>query len=319
MALDQEAKKFTLEAYAPSTRQTYNTHRRTYLLFCEKLGYCPVPATTDVLIKYTVFLARSLTFSSIKQYLNIIHTLHREWDLPNPLDNNFHLTSLLRGIRRSLGDTVKQKAPITPELLKAILSRLNLADPMDACVWAVALILFFGLLRKASILPNKAFIRTDHRGLSRSDVKFYSWGMCLLIRHTKTIQFKQRTLEIPISRMPNNVLCPVQATFQAFRATPCIPGNFPAFCVPSAKGIHAITGQQFVLRIKQCLHLCGKTSKMYAGHSFRRGGATWAYRIGLPAEIIRTMGDWKSSAYLGYIDIDTKTVRSAITLMQSQV
>ena len=311
--------KYKNEAYAATTRKAYNTHRKTYLLFCERLGYCPVPATTDIICRYSAFLARSLKFNSIKQYLNIVRILHREWNLPNPLESNYHVDCVLKGIRRSLGDNVTQKCPMTPQLLKGILRHLNLANPSDACIWAISLILFFGLLRKGSVLPSSGSYTSDHKVLCRSDIKFFPWGMCLYVRHTKTIQYQQRILQIPMPRYRNSVLCPVQATYQAFRLTPTVASNAPAFCVLTQKGTQPITGQQFVRRIKECIQKCGLSSENYAAHSFRRGGATWAYRVGLPAETIRIMGDWRSTAYLKYIDVGPTSIMKAISHMQSNI
>lgn len=38
------------------------------------------------------------------------------------------------------------------------------------------------------------------------------------------------------------------------------------------------------------------------GHSFRRGGATWLSRIGVPVDQIKAIGYWSSDAVLRYID-----------------
>ena len=39
------------------------------------------------------------------------------------------------------------------------------------------------------------------------------------------------------------------------------------------------------------------------GHSFRRGGASDAFKCNIPAALIKLQGDWKSNAYLQYSDI----------------
>ena len=36
--------------------------------------------------------------------------------------------------------------------------------------------------------------------------------------------------------------------------------------------------------------------------TFRRGGATWAVSCGLPGEIVKAMGDWRSTAYSCYVN-----------------
>ena len=79
--------------------------------------------------------------------------------------------------------------------------------------------------------------------------------------------------------------------------------HHPAFCVPAkttpAPGPAHIMGHNST-RLKLC-------PSVYCGHSLRRpgGGASWVYSTTLPAETIRTIGDWRSLAYLRYISIDT--------------
>jgi len=44
----------------------------------------------------------------------------------------------------------------------------------------------------------------------------------------------------------------------------------------------------------------------FSPHSFRRGGATFAFDCGLPLEIIKSLGDWQSDAYLIYLELSDK-------------
>ena len=43
----------------------------------------------------------------------------------------------------------------------------------------------------------------------------------------------------------------------------------------------------------------------YAGHSFRIGAAMTAAACGVPAEVIKTLGRWKSQAYQLYVRLPT--------------
>ena len=40
-----------------------------------------------------------------------------------------------------------------------------------------------------------------------------------------------------------------------------------------------------------------------SGHFFCRGGASWAFSMGIPGELIQVFGDWRSDAYKCYLDI----------------
>ena len=184
------------KAYAQGTQATYRSHRAAYLKFCHNMGYTPVPATPDTIVRYAAFLARSIKYNSVRQYLNIIRLMHLEWGIANPLAKDFQLQCTLRGIRRTLGDTVNKKLPITPDILLVILSQLDTTTTVDANVWAVCLTLFFGFLRKASVLPPTPKHVKPHSHLSRQDIVFSDLGITITVRHTKTIQFQERTLTI---------------------------------------------------------------------------------------------------------------------------
>ena len=62
--------------------KTYPVHQLTYLDFCTKIGIAPVPISQTDLGRYIAYLSRKLTFSSVRQYLNIVRLLH--------LENVFH-------------------------------------------------------------------------------------------------------------------------------------------------------------------------------------------------------------------------------------
>ena len=42
--------------------------------------------------------------------------------------------------------------------------------------------------------------------------------------------------------------------------------------------------------------MLGYDPAKYAGHSFRRGGVSYAFQVGVPLELIKITGDWKSNA-----------------------
>ena len=55
------------------------------------------------------------------------------------------------------------------------------------------------------------------------------------------------------------------------------------------------------------LRSAGFNPKDYSGHSFRRGGCSHAFQLGVPAACIKLRGDWKSSACERYITIQDDT------------
>lgn len=303
--MDQAVARYRAATFAEGTKATYQTHRRSYINFCLSMGYCPVPVSSTVLCRYAAHLAERLKFSSIQQYLNIVRILHLESDLPNPLEHNWPLKSVLMGIKRVHGNHTTHKEPITPSHLLHFKTVLNLSDVRDAAFWASALIAFYGLFRKSNVLTNSIAAFSKDKHLCRSDFRIFEWGVEIIVRWTKTIQCQERVLRVPIPAMPGHPLCPVSALISYLRLTSLAPSDGPAFVIPgkTASSFVPYTPVMFLRRLRALLSQVEKDPSHFATHSFRRGGASWALQCGLPAEVIRVLGDWRSDAYLAYIDI----------------
>ena len=277
--LNQDICSFRSNLFADATKYTYKTHRDTYLRFCYFMGHNPIPASTLLICQYTAFLARSLKFSSIKNYLGIISLLHKEMGLPNPLLDNWYHKSLLTGIKHR-GDKVHQKLPITLDILKGICHILNVNSSYDASFWATCLIAFFVMFRKSHHFPISASKFDGNKHFTRSCFKFFPWGALIEVKWSKTIQFREHTVHIPIPYIAGAVLCPVTAllhsmSFTASRAT----ANSHAFAYLhyDSLSMKYFTYHSFIYKLRDSLQSLGLSHGLYAGHSFRRGGATVEY------------------------------------------
>ena len=107
-------------ALAESTKSTYRSQINAFLRFCLYFNRPYLPVDQQTLKCYVTFLSRSLNPSSLGGYLNVIRILHLNSGLPNPLESNWEIQMIRRGITRRLGRPVKQKLPITIELLGCI-------------------------------------------------------------------------------------------------------------------------------------------------------------------------------------------------------
>lgn len=68
----------------------------------------------------------------------------------------------------------------------------------------------------------------------------------------------------------------------------------PLFLLPNNK---VITYQMFQKKLKSCIQKVGLNSENFSSHSFRRGGASLAFRANIEADKIQLLGDWRSEAY----------------------
>ena len=135
--------------------------------------------------------------------------MHLEAGLPNPVKGNYTLQSLLAGIKRDKGVSVKRKLAITPGVLLQIKATLYLASPTDAVFWAAALIAFFGLLRKSLLLPNT---RDPAKLPTLRDLAAHPQGFTFKITYSKTIQYGERALELPLPAQRGNPLATLSST-----------------------------------------------------------------------------------------------------------
>lgn len=302
---------YRAQALAESTKASYRTFRKCYLDFCNTMNYEPLPASNELLCRYIAHLAERLQFNSIPKYMSVVRLLHLESGFQNPLVDNWLIDSLLKGIKRHLGTKVSQKLPITPSLLWQVHKTINLSETEDCIFWAVCLTLFFGLLRKSNVLcTQSSFQQGKH--LARDDIHITGEGVVLVIRWSKTIQYQQRTLRLPMPMHPSHPLCPSSAIMRALAFTAGAPQNGPAFVLPSSEGFIAYPPSRFVSRLRSTLLPFVVDPSHFSTHSFRRGGASWAFSCNIPGEMIQIMGDWRSDSYLRYLEVPMSTKRSYV-------
>ena len=110
----------------------------------------------------------------------------------------------------------------------------------------------------------------------------------------------------PLVAMDDSPLCPVKSLRDMLSYFPksSRQEKIPLFAYDDGKTVKCLTYASFVKSLKFYLDRCGYSSADYSGHSFRRGGCSFAFKIGLPPALIKLRGDWRSNAYERYITID---------------
>ena len=77
--------------------------------------------------------------------------------------------------------------------------------------------------------------------------------------------------------------------------------HLPAFSFVKNGKIRCVTYSKFTTDLRKLLDKAGFWSQSCSGHSFRRGGATYLYRLGADPLLIQASGDWKSDCYQRYM------------------
>ena len=288
---------------------------RQYLYFTSHFLLPNLPASVDTLVCYLEFMSQTSSYEHLKHLLFSVKFLHEAYDLSFPV-NSFKLDMTTQGLKRKLAKAVFQVLPITPEVLRALYKYLNLRNNQDLALWCSYLISFYGLLRKKNTVPeNKKF--EPRKTLLRKNFKIDLAGnvIYMYVGFSKTNQFGQRDLVLPIPGNKDPILDPVRHLHDLFTRVPSQPTS-PAFTYSPGS---FITYDQFTRKLKTLLTKAGYNADLYSGHSFRRGGASFLHACGGSALQVQAAGDWSSGCFTRYLFLSTEARLQAQLLMARNI
>ena len=298
-ALKRQLRKSQRAAYAEGTFKNLEIQWTRYSEFCEEYDFKVMPATTETICLYAQFLSnRFAAPQSVKNYINGVRVLHALNDHPVEAFKSFELKLAYKGIARLKAHTPRQAAPMTLQILLA-LSNVVGSSKSDLVAWAAILTGFFCMLRKSNLVPVSKEKFDPKKQLKRKDILLNDDCALVDIHWTKTIQFSERALTIPMLAIPGSPLCPVSALKRMRKSIESEPGH-PAF---SLGGSRALTYRECSTKLKLWLEQAGWDGSKFSMHSLRRGGATLAFQAKVPGELIKIQGDWASECYLRYLAI----------------
>ena len=298
----QDVQRSRCHAFARGSFSNLRTQFRSYFAFCTYFHREPLPADSKTIYAYAQFLSRSLLPSSVRNYLSGVRMLHIFLGVPYVHAEDFLLNLELRGIARLHPHVPVRAKPITPTILVDF-HRLMDNSSLHCAVWSCCLVLFYTMARMGSILPSSGSTPRA-QFLTRDRINFCQEGLMVTLIHTKTIQFGKRRLHIPLLKL-DSVLCPVKAYARTSRFFQVF-SHVPAFVFFEKTKVKWLTGSIFIRTFRDVMRKGGYDASDFTGHSFRRGGATWAFQCGMPGELIQICGDWVSDSYKRYLEFSTQ-------------
>ena len=179
---------------------------------------------------------------------------------------------------------------------------VDTSKPKDLACWTSFLTSFYCMLRKASAVPKSLQAFNAAKELSRSKIDIHSEDdvVLVLMNYSKTSQFGNKNVVIPLLRNPTLALDPVHHLKELFTRFP-LDSSLPAFSYTEKGRVKCITYDGFTKELKHLLNLAGLKADSFSGHSFRRGGATYLYRLGADPLLIQASGDWATDCYTRYV------------------
>lgn len=265
--------------------------------FCEQYNLVVLPASVDTICLYITYLCGQVKYSTIANYLSSVWSLHDYYGVEPMAKNSFLVKCTMRGARRLLGDSTLSADPLLPTDLVKIYHTLNYKSLLDLVFWTALCVGYRCLLRKGH------FTASSHT-IKRSDLVFTDYGFCLTITSSKTVQFRERVVKIPVVEAPSSVLCPVK-WLRMYLNRVNVPMSGPLFLSPG-KRASPLSYRMFSSKLSSSLTKAG-ISGNFSSHSLRRGCATFLSRLGLPLHDIKMYGDWRSLSVLFYLSNDVST------------
>ena len=113
--------------------------------------------------------------------------------------------------------------------------------------------------------------------------------MDVVVKSSKTIQYRERVQRVPVLESPGSMLCPVLRLRQYISNSGLSKESY----------LFPYTYNLFSTKLHKACTKAGLKGD-YATHSLRRGSATFLASF-LPLHEVRQYGDWKSWAVLLYI------------------
>ena len=255
------------------------------------------------------------SYKTVAAAISAVRKLHQYADKTTRGFQHFRLALTLKGITRRCTHVTKQASTMTPEILLKIYDHIDTTQVEDAVFWLICIFSFLLLLRKSNILPDKMSSFQADKLLSWKEIMYSGNNLIVNIRWSKTDQFGRQLKSYPLPIIPSSNLCPLKAANQVIKLTqPSPEGHLAAL----PHGI--LTYRRFQNKLRSVLAEAGVSgSHRFSSHSFRRGGATFAYLCGVPTEIIKLLGNWRSDCFLRYLHLPLEARLAATELMKIKI
>jgi hypothetical protein len=283
-------------ALRSNTKAAYNNSHSIFLKFCESYGVDPYSPISEVdLCRVAVSYAISHKITSLPSYISAISNWSESLSL-GPLARGSLYKAVIRGLNNYYGDTAapNQKRALT--LADLALLRRDCDNDLDrfagARDWCMYVFAFFGLLRirefcSAALMVRDVDLAMDFVTLTIQFSKTSLLPTPIMICARADILDPVTACASYKSLLPRQMLIP---SLPFFRAQPDLsPPPSPA---------------QFVVSLRARLGRCRPDVEPtdWAGHSFRRGGASALQLAGVPEALIQAHGRWRSIAYRRYFE-----------------
>jgi site-specific recombinase XerD len=259
-----QAKEYIRARHSEATRRAYASDVLAFEQWTSARGLDALPATPEAVVLYLSSVASKLKPATLRRRLAAIRHLHRECGLPSPTDSEV-VSAAMSGIKRTNGNTQRQVAPATVEVVEALLKTCG--DDLRGKRDRLLLALGFG----------GAFRRSELCALTVSDIEVVEFGLRVTIRRSKTDQ-EQKGEVVPVL---DGVRVQIKRAYDDWVLSAGITNGALFRGIGIGDRVSdALTDRSVANIIKSRAAQAGLDANIYSGHSLRAGFLTSAASSG---------------------------------------
>ncbi len=252
---------------------------------------------------FAVFLAKFIKWSTIRNYLSGVRSLHVEELGYVPWAYGLRLRRLLKGIKRLLPSSVRKRAPVTIKVLREWFKFFDFKNPLHVEAWLSILLAFYGLLRKSE------FTRPD--GMLFDPLLHMSWKSFMFefdgagrVVSMKYWLARSKTDQDGVGcwvhyAFVGGWLCPVTWLRLLKRMRPDSLDTDPVLLSASGGGMTSSQFSSLVQSLAALSPACAGAD--ITAHSLRIGGCMALFEAGAPDAVIMMLGRWKGASFREYL------------------
>lgn len=257
------------------------------------------PVEDKQITRFAVYLhtVKKLSPGTIENNISSVRTLHGLLELKIPDVSGYLHHAMIRGIKARNKKPVKKATPMDPSVFRLIKPFVDFTDNLELVGWVAALMGFHLLLRASNITAKsrKNFDPTEN--LVRKDFRMHRGIMLVHIRWSKTLQYQERKLLIPVIPFVEGDISAVKWFQVMIQRIPASPDS-PAFAVPmkTKNGVmmYPLSYSQLSRLLKKWTTAAKLTKSVFTTHCLRRGGACWLKKNRVEDSVIQAIGDWRT-------------------------
>lgn len=278
---------------ARNTVRCYASCWRSFSAWCAERGAAPLPAAPELVEAYLASLAEAgAHHGTCRAHMSAIAAYHRAAGVDDPTRAEA-VRLVIGGIARQHGTAPRRRvAPVTVEVLRAMLATLDRATLRGRRDAAVLLVGFAGAFRRSELV-----------NLDLRDIQFLEGELRITLRKSKTDQAGRGFVK-HIAAADDPALCPILALRVWLEAAGLRQGRvFRAVSRYDAVA-DRLSSNGIADVIKNAAHAAGLDWRLYSGHSLRRGFITSAAARDVPdREIMAVSGHASSDGLRPYIEL----------------